>query len=328
MQELFLSEPNKLSLREVATLPVPIDNEIKVKVIYGGICGSDLRVYRGSIAYASYPIRPGHEVLGVVTEVGKDSSLVVGTNVVIFPNTFCGKCEHCLQGKTNICKEKKPLGVAVDGVFAEEVIIASKYAVPVPADMPNERAILVEPFAVTVHALKRAYITTGTTVAIIGSGTEGLLAVALATKLGAKVTAIDINPKKLELAKKLGDVQALTPENVAGQTFDVVVEAAGVKQSFEQAFQLVKPGGTIVALGISSEQVAFSPIQVVRSEISINGSIIYTLKDFADAIAHLSDPTFYVEPITSKFIPLKQYQEAFEDAFSGDYAKIVLEFPE
>lgn len=326
MLELYLEQPNGLRLREAEVLPASQDGEVKIKIIYGGICGSDLRVYRGSISYAAYPIRPGHEVLGVVTEAGRGSTHAVGTKVVVFPNTFCGKCEYCLNGKTNICKEKKPLGVAVDGVFAQEILIDSKYAVAVPADMPNERAILVEPFAVTVHALKKATIREGTSVAIVGTGTEGLLAAALANKLGATVTAIDINPAKLELAKKLGCARAMCPQEVTDETFDVVVEAAGVTAAIEQAIRLVKPGGTMIALGVTGDPVTYIPIHVVRSEISILGTIIYTLSDFAGAIEYLCDPTFNVDKIVSKLVKLDQFEEAFEDAFSGNLAKIVLVF--
>lgn len=88
MQELYLAQPNKLNLREVEALPAPQDNEVKIKIVYGGICGSDLRVYRGSISYADYPIRPGHEVVGVITEVGRGATHVVGTKVVFSPIPF------------------------------------------------------------------------------------------------------------------------------------------------------------------------------------------------------------------------------------------------
>lgn len=326
MLELYLEEPNKLKLKEVEPLPRPGDGQVKISVIYGGICGSDLRVYRGTISYAAYPLRPGHEVLGVVTEAGEGTGLKTGTKVVVFPNTFCGECEFCLSGKTNICPEKKPLGVSIDGVFAQEIIVPAKYVVPVPRDMADERAVLIEPFAVTVHALKKASIGKGTSVAVVGCGTEGLLAVALAQKLGGKLTAIDINPAKLAIAKSLGSVRAIRPEQLAGETFDVVIEAAGVTTAIEQSLQLVKPGGVMIALGITCDPVTFIPIHLVRNEITLYGTIIYTLADFAEAAALLQDPAFNVEPIISKFVGLQKYQEAFDDALSGNYAKIVLAF--
>ena len=142
---------------------------MKVKVIYGGICGSDLRVFRGTIPYATYPCRPGHEILGTVVEAGRKSPHKVGTKVVSFPNTYCGKCEFCLQGRTNICKDKKSFGVTADGLFAQEIMIDSEFVVPIPPSLAEERAILIEPFAVNVHALRRTQHHQGCFVAVIGS---------------------------------------------------------------------------------------------------------------------------------------------------------------
>jgi L-iditol 2-dehydrogenase len=326
VRELFLEKPDVLSVRNAQPLPAPKDNEVKLRIIYGGICGSDLRVYKGSIVYAAYPLRPGHEVLGVVVEAGKDSSLAVGTKVVVFPNTYCGECEFCQSGQTNICTDKKPMGVTIDGVFAQEVLVDSKYAVPVPAELADERAILIEPFAVVIHALKKATIRPGTSLAVIGCGAEGLLTVAFALKMGAQVTAIDINPKKHEIVKKLGDVKTMLPGEANGATFDIVVEAAGVKAAIEQAISLVKPGGTMIALGVTGDPVSYIPIHIVRSEISIRGTIIYTKSDFADAIKNLLDPSFNVAPVVSKFTDFERCQEAYADALTANFGKIVLAF--
>jgi len=329
MFELYLEKPGDLKMKESAPSPTPEDNEVKIKVIYGGICGSDLRVFRGSIPYATYPCRPGHEILGTVVEAGKKSPQKVGTKVVSFPNTYCGECEFCLQGKTNICKTKKSFGVTVNGLFAQEIMIESEFVVAVPSDLAEERAILIEPFAVNVHALKRASITKGTSVAVIGCGTEGLLAIALLSHMGADVTAMDIISEKMERAKSFGNrIKALHPADVKEQVFEVVVEAAGAKASIEQAFQLVKPGGAMISLGIIGEEVQYPALRITRSEITIYGTIIYTKKDFTDAVTLLQDPTFNVAPVLSKIMPFAKYQEAFDDALSGNFAKIVLDFRE
>jgi L-iditol 2-dehydrogenase len=329
MRELYLEKPGDLKMREGAPSPAPKDNEVKVKVIYGGICGSDLRVFKGTIPYANYPCRPGHEILGKVVEAGKKSPHKVGTKVVSFPNTFCGKCEFCRQGKTNICKDKKSFGVTMDGLFAQEVTIDSEFVVPVPPNLAEERAVLTEPFAVNVHALKRASITKGTSVAVIGCGTEGLLAIALLTHIGADITVLDVIPPKMEKAKSFGKhIKALHPADTKDQVFDVVVEAAGVKASVEQAFQLVKPGGAMISLGITGEEISYPALRITRSEITIYGTIIYTKKDFADALALLQDPKFNVTPVLSKIVPFTKYQEAFADALTGNFAKIVLDFKE
>ncbi|MCX7780805.1 MAG: alcohol dehydrogenase catalytic domain-containing protein [Negativicutes bacterium] len=314
-------------MREMGPLPTLQEHEVKIRIAYGGICGSDLRVYKGLISYARYPIRPGHEALGTIIEAGPRAGLEAGTRVVIFPNTYCGNCEFCVKGKTNICRYKKPLGVSTDGVFAQEIIIDAKYAIPIPAGVPDKRAILVEPFAVTVHALKKAEIGRNTSVAVVGCGAEGLLAIALALKLGADVTAIDINPVKLDIARSLGAVHTGGPQEIRQDAmFDVVIEAAGVREAIEQALRMVKPGGAMIALGITGDAVKLMPIHIVRSEISIFGTIIYTKQDFHDAIQYLSDPSFRVDPVLAKIVPFTECQLALEDALSGNYGKIVLDF--
>lgn len=328
MLELFLEKPYELKIRETEAPAAPGTGEVKIRTIYGGICGSDLRVYKGSINYAAYPVRPGHEVLGTVVEAGENALFAPGTRVVILPNTFCGECEFCLKGRTNICKEKKPLGISVSGVFAQEIIVEAKYVVPVPEDIPAERAILIEPFAVTVHALRKASIAKGTSVAVVGCGTEGLLAAALASHLGSDVTVLDVNPVKLAMVRKLGVKRTMHPGDLKDEFFDVVIEAAGVKASIEQAMAIVKPGGDLVAIGITGEPVNFPSLRIVRGEITIHGTIIYTLDDFRTAIGYLRDRALDVSQVVSKILPVARFREAFDDALSGNFAKIVLDFRE
>lgn len=321
-----MDKPEQISLRETSSLPAPRENEVKLRILYGGICGSDLRVYKGSIAYASYPVRPGHEALGVVLEAGENTAVVPGQKAVIFPNTFCGHCSLCLQGKTNVCRSKQVFGINAPGVFGSEFITEGRFVVPVPAELPDERAVLVEPLAVTVHALKKADIKPGMPVAVVGTGTEGLLAIALANHLGAEITAIDVKPEKLALARELGARRTAQPQEVAGETFPVVIEAAGVRQSIEQAMQLVEPGGCLVGIGITGEPVNYPVIHIVRNEITIFGTIIYTLSDFDEAIGYLNNPAFHISPVLSKIVPVADYQQAYEDALSGKFVKIVLDF--
>lgn len=327
MFELYLAEPGKLSIREATPVQALKENEARVKLIYGGICGSDLRVFRGTIPYAEYPCRPGHEILGTVIEAGKNSPYKPGTRVLSFPNTYCSRCEFCKQGKTNICPSKKSFGVTMDGLFADEIVIDSEFLVAVPPDVANKRAILTEPFAVNVHALKRANITKGTSVAVVGCGTEGLLSVALLDYTGADITVLDINPDKMEKAKSFNqNITILHPGDVKDQVFDVVVEAAGVRAAIEQAFLLVKPGGAMITLGITGDEVRFPSLHVTRSEMTIYGSIIYTKDDFKEALDLLKDPGFNVSPVLSKIVPFRQYEKAFDDALSGSFTKIVLDF--
>jgi L-iditol 2-dehydrogenase len=329
VRSLYLTNPGEISLKEDSVARTPKQDEVKIKLIYGGICGSDIGVFKGKIAHASYPVIPGHELLGTVIEKGANVDVTVGTRVVVQPNSYCGECEQCQKGKTNLCASKKSLGVNTDGGFAEEFTISSKYILPVPDSLSDERAVLIEPFAVVVHAFKHVNITHTTSVAVIGCGTEGQLAIALASHLGATITAIDINKAKLDSMGAYGDIYTSTPGAVDGKMqYDVVIEAAGVRQSVEQAVDIVKPGGDIVLIGLTPE--ATLPIlKIVRNEISIHGSIIYNFPvDFAESVEYLNQPEFVIDPVIADIVPLNEYERAYEAAVSGQYAKIVLNFKE
>lgn len=326
MKELYLEQPGKLVLRAQAPLPAPGPGQVAVKVLYGGICGSDLSAFKGRIAYAKYPGRAGHEALGVVTAAGDGAAFTAGQKVVIFPNTFCGECEFCRAGKTNVCKNKQSFGLNAPGMFAGELLVDHRFLVQVPDALPDMRAVLTEPFAVIVHAFKKAGIGPGMSVAIVGCGTVGLLSAVLASHLGAETTILYNRHKHDAITAQIDGLRVVQAQEIGDEQFDVVVEAAGVKRSVEQAMQLAKPGGALLALGITGEQIDFPVIRIVRSEITIYGSIIYTKDDFADALRYLSEPSLAIEPIVSQVLPLADYQQAYEAAMSGEFAKIVLDF--
>ncbi|WP_227935621.1 zinc-dependent alcohol dehydrogenase [Alkalihalobacillus deserti] len=329
MLGLYLKNPSELELREYPTASTLKEDEVKIKLIHAGICGSDVGVYKGKIPHATYPVCPGHELVGTIIESGEKGSYEIGTRVVVGPNTFCDECDYCLKGQKNICINKGSLGVNMDGGFAEEFVISSKFVMPVPDHLTDEQAVLIEPFSVIVHALEKVNITQGTTVAIIGCGTEGMLAISLAHYLGADITAIDINEEKLAKAEHhFTGLKSLLPNNVSENAFEVVIEAAGVGSAVIQAIDIVKPGGDLVLVGMAPE--ANLPIvRIVRKEITIHGSIIYNFPtDFEKSVEFLSQKSFNAEPVISKIFPFKEYAQAYKDAVSGKYGKIILNFKE
>lgn len=326
MTGLYLKEPFQLEYRDPVEVRDEVGkNEVLIQMEYGGICGSDLKAYKGELGHVVYPVRVGHELVGRVLQSGSEVSLAQGERVVVQPNQHCGRCQYCLNGKKNICSDKRSLGINMDGGFSSTALIHSDYVYPIREGVPDPQSVLIEPLAVVVHAFEKVKISSITTVAVVGCGTEGLLATALALYKGASVTAFDINPNKLKIAERLGRVTtALTGETVH-DGFDVVIECAGTPSGMETSFSLVKPGGSLVLLGITQEPVRFPALQVVRNEISIFGSIIYdTPRDFYQSMTVLADERFMVTPIISKIYRLQEYQAAFADALSGDYGKIVL----
>ncbi|WP_077596905.1 zinc-dependent alcohol dehydrogenase [Oceanobacillus kimchii] len=326
MNGLYLSSPGVIEFRELASRSNLNDDEVRIKLIYGGICGSDISVFKGKLPHANYPVVPGHELIGTVIETGESASDFYGKRVVIMPNSFCGKCEYCKVGKTNICTEKQSLGINRDGGFAEEFVISSKYVLSLPNQLTNEKAVLIEPMAVIVHAMKKVVITEETNVAIIGCGNEGMLAIAVADYLGAKVTAIDVKQNKLNKVSHCYHNVSTCQSSDVEESFDVVIEAAGTSESFEQGMQLLKPGGAFVAIGMPPHA-SLPVVEIVRKEITIHGSIIYNFpEDFNTSIEFLLQDDFHVDPVISKIFSVKDYEKAYMDAVSGDYGKIVLKF--
>jgi len=301
--------------------------QLRLKPIIGGICGSDVSVFKGRLSHAKYPVIPGHEVIAEIIETGSACKLENGTKVVIVPNTFCDECENCRNKRRNICLQKQSLGVTIDGVFSSDFVIDEKFVLEIPNGLSLERSTLTEPFAVIVHALKKVDHLHRKSIAIIGCGTEGMLATSYSKYLGATVTVIDIQETKLNFIKsQFPDVQTFLPKQVTNQKFDVVIECAGARSSVEQAFHIVKPGGEIILIGFTEE--ATLPVtHIVRNEIKIAGSIIYDFpEDFQTSLMILSDSTFQVDHIISKVYQLERYNEAYEDACSGKYGKILFDF--
>ncbi len=120
MHELYLERPGHLTLRESAPVAFLEDNQVRVKISYGGICGSDIRVLQGTLPYAQYPCRPGHEILGNVVEAGRTAPFKTGDRVISYPNTYCGTCEFCLQDRTNICALPR-IRACICGCFKREL---------------------------------------------------------------------------------------------------------------------------------------------------------------------------------------------------------------
>ncbi|MEW5323595.1 alcohol dehydrogenase catalytic domain-containing protein [Geobacillus thermoleovorans] len=328
MLALYVAKPNELELRHLDAAGSPVGDEVKIKLIYGGICGSDLGVWKGKLPHANYPVRAGHELVGMITEKGEQAAYDVGTRVVVLPNTYCGTCDLCKKGHTNICRHKQSLGINIDGGFSHEFFISSKYVLPIPDDLSNEKAVLVEPFAVVVHALQKVNIEQGMKAAVIGCGNEGMMAAVLAYHLGAKVTAIDVNPLKLETVKAMAEIRTLTPDALSSETFDVVIEAAGAREAVEQAVDLVAPGGHLVLIGLANEA-TFPVVRLVRNEMTIHGSIIYRFPDdYLQAIHYLRTMPYPIERVISQIFSIREYQQAYELASSGNAGKVVLRFKE
>lgn len=327
VMSIVVQKPGEITLQQTTGERGIQASELKIRTLIAGICGSDVSVFKGRLAHATYPVVAGHEVVGEIIEAGKDTAFTVGEKVVIVPNSFCDTCGNCRIGKRNICLNKKSLGVNEQGIFQEEFVIEEKYALRIHDGMPLERAVLTEPLAVIVHAFEHFEKNAENELLIIGCGSEGMLAVSLASYYGMNVSVCDINADKLALMNEhLPQVKTLSPEQVEGHRFDYVLECAGVSATVEQAVRVVKAGGKVVLVGMPPT--ANLPIvHIVRNEITLVGSIIYSFpQDFQRSLDILADDRFIINHAIVAPRDMTQFEAAYNDACSGKYGKILFKF--
>jgi len=279
---LFSLKNIKVVCCEIPTLK---DDEVLIKVKYAGICGSDIP--RAMITGArKYPLILGHEFSGVVAETGANVTEVkTNDRVVVVPLIPCGACECCKKGLFGICDDYNIIGTGSNGAFAEYVAVPQNNVLKIPDELDFMSSAGVEPATIGYHALQKANIQPGETVAIIGCGAIGLLTLQWAKIFGAsRVIAVDISDEKLDLARKLGaditvNSSRIDPiekiKVITSGGADVAVETAGKSITQEQAILSTRKKGRVVFVGISHSglQLEEKTVEhILRGEISIQGS--------------------------------------------------------
>ncbi|MGI8422551.1 MAG: zinc-dependent alcohol dehydrogenase [Chloroflexota bacterium] len=262
---------------ERVPLPVPATGETLVRLRAISVCGSDLHYYRdGHIgdSQASAPLVLGHELSGEVADGGQ--------LVAIDPNISCEACERCREGNPNLCPRVRFAGTPpTDGGLREYLSWPTHLLHPLPAGMTPEMGALLEPLGVAIHAIDLARVRLADTVAVLGTGTIGLLCVRLAALSGAvRIYATDLMPARLNAARAFGAHAAIDPSAVdpvraivdatGGQGVDVVIECAGAPDTPDHAMRVVRPGGTVVLVGIpSNDRTGFPASQARRKGVTI-----------------------------------------------------------
>jgi 2-desacetyl-2-hydroxyethyl bacteriochlorophyllide A dehydrogenase len=329
MKAALLYEPQKIVISET-DVPRLEPDEVLITPKYVGICGSDVSLFTGHRVANTYPLLPGHEVVGYVTTIGDNvKQIKTGQRVIVEPNFSCGVCTYCRAGRSNICQNKKSLGVTISGCFAEQFVAPAEFVWPIPETISDEDAVTIEPLAVSLHALWQSDTQIGDTVAVIGCGATGLLLIQSAIAQGMHVFAHDILAGKLDMARQLGAQVDLNPD-VASLWSDhgvtTVFECAGVSSTVELAVSAVPRGGQVVLLGLSASSVSFTPLKFVREEIRVSGSIIYNHPtDFARTISLVEKKVLSPKSIVSHTFPFKEISQALQLACTGEGGKILLD---
>jgi L-idonate 5-dehydrogenase len=315
-------------------------DEVRVQVAFGGICGSDLHYYhRGAVGdfYLREPLTLGHEVSGVVAEVGAAvTGLAPGMRAALDPARPCLSCQYCRAGRANLCTDMRFLGSAgryphVQGGFTQSLVLRQDQIVPVPDDTDLLHLSVAEPLSVGLHAVTRAGPLAGRRVIVSGSGPIGLLTARAARWAGAvEVVTTDVEHAPLRVALNMGATatvnvagatDALAPYTVDGGYFDVAFEASGAPAALQSLFPLLRRGGRIVQVGMMPPGLTAIAVNVLQTrEIEMVGAFRAN-DEFRLAVQLIVDGTFDVTPILSGTYPIAAAAEALEHA--GDRSRVI-----
>lgn len=275
MKAVLITEDHKISVveREVPSIG---PDELLVKPACCGICGTDLHILRHGFVGTHYPVTPGHEFAGHIVAVGREvRGLKEGDFVAVDPNVVCGTCRWCAMGRPNLCIHLTTIGVGRPGAAAEFVAVPGRNAFVVKESVDDGAAAMIEPLACAMHAVESSRGVKGRSVLVIGGGTMGMLIALSAKGVGAgSVTLSDPSATKRDIAREIGIEDARAPGEFAGDTFDVVFEAAGVPRALEQGLELLEKTGTLVQVGVhdAGRRVPINPFLVYEREHTIVGS--------------------------------------------------------
>jgi L-idonate 5-dehydrogenase len=311
-------------------IPELLPGMVLLRVKRVGICGSDLHYYEHGYCGSFIPSRPfilGHELTGEVVAVNGDTSLlpVPGTRVTVNPARACGLCDYCKVGRGNLCRNTIMLGSGstnppTNGAMAEYVSVRGDQCHILPDGFDDGFGAMMEPLAVALHAVKRSGSVTGKRILVTGGGTIGLLTALTAKALGAaRVVVSDIVAERRKYALNSGVDLVLDPSDrnleekakeITGDGFDVIFEASGAGTALRQAFDLVKPGGTIVQIGtLGTENIPLPANQLMVKEIQFLGSFRYG-NVFDEAIALVASGRLDIQLFITGILPLSDVDKA------------------
>ncbi|MBM7656511.1 zinc-dependent alcohol dehydrogenase [Neobacillus cucumis] len=340
MKAVMIDRPYSVVVTDVNRAPLG-EHEVRIQVKAAGICGSDIHAYKGLHPFRKPPVIIGHEISGVVIEHGRLVTRVkVGDRVTVEPQVGCGKCEDCLQGRTNYCNNRQAPGIGNwYGTMAEEFVAHEDVVFVLPQDMDYNLGALSEPLAVGVHAVRQADIKVGEKVAVLGSGPIGLLVLAVAKEAGATtILATDVFDYCLDTAETMGATHTINikgkenwieeAKEMNGGPFDKVFVCIGVPGIVNQALSLVKKGGLVVTVAMFHEEQSLDIMQLQGQEKQLVGCFCYTRQDTITAVDLLASGRIETDAIITHVLPYSEAAEGFRmmDKKEGNPLKILVTF--
>ena len=327
---------------ELREVPIPQiePHEVLIQVKATSICGTDVHIYTWD-AWAESRIKApmvfGHEFSGVVVEIGRDvTGVKIGDHVSAETHVVCHQCLQCKTGQYHICQNTKILGVDFQGCFAEYVKMPAENIWKNPIDMPFEKASIQEPMGNAVHTVLAGHVA-GKTVAVMGCGPIGIMAVAVAKASGAtEVVAIDVNDYRLDLARKVGATVTINSAQedpvkrvmqvTEGTGVEVVCEMSGHPVAIRQSFEMLTNGGRMSILSLPTKPIELDITnQIVFKGVTVQGITgrkMYETWRQTSGLLHSGQVD--VTPIITHTMPLENFKEGFDLMISGKCGKVVL----
>jgi L-iditol 2-dehydrogenase len=318
MKALLLTEYKKLKLTDMPE-PAVGPEDLLVRVHACGICGSDVHGYDGRTGRRVPPIVMGHEAAGVVAAVGPSvRQFRVGDRVTFDSTIYCSQCFFCRRGQINLCDHRRVLGVSCGdyrqhGAFAEFVVVPKRIAYRLPDALSFEHAAMIEAVSIAVHATNRTPVHLGDSAVVVGAGMIGLLVIQALRRAGCgRIIAVDVDEKRLELARKLGADDALNAKSdvaaevirlMEGRGADIAVEAVGAAGPINTAIASLRKGGALTLVGNLTPKVEMPLQAIVTRELTLNGTCA-SCGEYPACIEMLARGHIQVAPLISACAPL------------------------
>ncbi len=330
-------EPNDLRLIQIPMPEIDPVNNVLVRIRAAGICGSDIAIYQGKNAAATYPRIIGHEMVGDVVQTGPGAEGVkVGDRVIIDQVTACGTCYACRKGRPNVCRNLRVRGVHIDGGYREYMAVPAKDCYQIPDSLRYEDAVLIEPTTIAVQACSRAELASDDELLIYGYGALGTRMLSIARLYGCRIIVADIDDQKLKEALAAGADYAINTRTqdlarcLEAYTTDgygptVSIDCACTKDSLQTLLEVTGNAGRVITMGFSSDDTAVKQFTITSKELDVRGSRLQNRK-FQEVIDLVREGKVDLDHQISHSFPLAQAEEAFRFATSGDptIRKIVL----
>ena len=337
MKAVQIVKPNDLRIIDMDKPTIDAKNNVLVKIKAAGICGSDVGIYHGTNAAATYPRVIGHELAGIVESIPENNKngIKVGDRVVVDPYLYCGHCYPCRIGRTNCCTDLKVLGVHVDGGMAEYYCHPADMLIKTPEGMSWEQAAMAEPLTISLHGIHRGGLQAGEYCAIIGAGPIGLVAGMVAQAYGAHAILLDLVQERLDFAKSLGieyvinsgkeDPVERIKEITGGEMAHQVMECSGANPAIRQTFDLVSNAGRITLTGWPKKETSLPTDVITKKEIDIRGART-SAGEFEEALDLINSRKVDMMKILTKTVTMDEAPDTIVDIEKnpGNYMKVVV----